>query len=149
MGRSQESFNKKEVRNKKQKKRQEKEKKRLARKEAGSTQGDDLIAYVDENGIITDTPPDPDQKTEINIEDIETSIPSKGNEPEVDPVRKGTVTHFNDSKGYGFIRDSETKESVFVHINNVQDDIAEGNLVSYEVEMGHKGPTAVNVKQIK
>ena len=67
----------------------------------------------------------------------------------IDPIRKGTVTFFNDSKGYGFIRDSETKESVFVHINNVLEDIKEGNLVSFEVEMGQKGPTAVKVKQIK
>ena len=34
-------------------------------------------------------------------------------------ARHETVSFFNDSKGYGFIRDSETKESIFVHINNV------------------------------
>jgi cold shock CspA family protein len=43
----------------------------------------------------------------------------------------------------------ETKESVFVHINNAIDEIKEGNLVTYEVEMGPKGPTAVQVKQSK
>ena len=60
MGRSQESFNKKEVRKKKEKKRQDKEKKRLARKEGEKKNSlDDMIAYVDENGMITDTPPDP------------------------------------------------------------------------------------------
>ena len=60
MGRSQETFHKKEVRNKKEKKRKEKEAKKLARREhekKGSL--DDMIAYVDENGMITDTPPDP------------------------------------------------------------------------------------------
>jgi len=150
MGRSQETFNKKEVRNKKEKKRKEKEKKRLARKEndkSGSL--DDMIAYVDEHGNITDTPPDPSQKEEVNLEDIEVSVPKSDPNEQPDPVRKGTVTFFNDSKGYGFIRDSETKESVFVHINNVLEDIKEGNLVSFEVEMGQKGPTAVKVKQIK
>ncbi|WP_299579562.1 cold shock domain-containing protein [uncultured Sunxiuqinia sp.] len=150
MGRSQESFNKKEVRNKKEKKRKEKEKKRLARKDnekSGSL--DDMIAYVDENGNITDTPPDPSQKAEVNIEDIEVSVPKSDPNEEIDPIRKGTVTFFNESKGYGFIRDSETKESIFVHINNVLEDIKEGNLVSFEVEMGQKGPTAVKVKQIK
>lgn len=150
MGRSQETFNKKEVRNKKEKKRKDKEKKRLARKDnekSGSL--DDMIAYVDEHGNITDTPPDPSQKEEVNVEDIEVSVPKSDPNEEVDPVRKGTVTFFNDSKGYGFIRDSETKESVFVHINNVLEDIKEGNLVSFEVEMGQKGPTAVKVKQIK
>ena len=151
MGRSQETFNKKEVRNKKEKKRKEKEKKRLARKDTDKSGSlDDMIAYVDEHGNITDTPPDPSRKKEeVNLEDIEVSVPKSDPNDQADPVRKGTVTFFNDSKGYGFIRDSETKESVFVHINNVLEDIKEGNLVSFEVEMGQKGPTAVQVKQIK
>jgi len=149
MGRSQESFNKKEVRNKKEKKRKDKEKKKLAKKESGKTSLDDMIAYVDENGMITDTPPDPTKKKkEIKAEDIELGVPSREKE-DIDPNRKGTVTFFNDSKGYGFIKDSETKESIFVHINNVQDEIKEGNLVSFEVEMGQKGPTAVRVKIAK
>jgi cold shock CspA family protein len=149
MGRSQETFNKKEVRNKKEKKRKEKEKKRQARKENNKgTNLDDMIAYVDENGNITETPPDPDKKTEVKAEDIEISVPASDNE-ELDPIRKGTVTFFNDSKGFGFIIDSETKESVFVHVNNVLEPIKEGNLVSFEVEMGPKGPVAVEVKLIR
>ncbi|SHJ91792.1 cold-shock DNA-binding protein family [Tangfeifania diversioriginum] len=149
MGRSQESFNKKEVRNKKEKKRKEKEKKRQARKEESKSNSlDDMIAYVDENGNIVDTPPDPDAKTEINAEDIDVSVPSN-EEVEMDPIRKGTVNFFNDSKGFGFINDSETKESVFVHINNCLEQIQEGNLVSFEVEMGPKGPIAVQVKLIR
>ena len=50
---------------------------------------------------------------------------------------------------YGFIKDLETKESVFVHVNNLMDEIKEGNLVSYEVEMGHKGPAAIKVQLSK
>jgi cold shock CspA family protein len=150
MGRSQETFNKKEVRNKKEKKRKEKEKKRLARKEnEKSGDMDDMIAYVDENGMLTSTPPDPDKKKKVKLEDIEIGVPTRAEEEEMDPVRKGTVSFFNDSKGFGFIRDSETKESIFVHANNLLEEIKEGNLVSFEVEMGHKGPTAVKVKQIK
>ena len=149
MGRSQETFNKKEVRNKKEKKRKEKEKKRQARKEGNKGSSlDDMIAYVDENGNITDTPPDPDQKTEIKAEDIQVSVPS-GPQETMDPIRKGTVSFFNDSKGFGFINDSETKESVFVHVNNVLEPIKEGNLVSFEVEMGPKGPIAVGVKLVR
>ena len=149
MGRSQETFNKKEVRNKKEKKRKEKEKKRLARKDTEKKSSlDDMLAYVDENGVITTTPPDPNKKKNIKAEDIEIGIPTRENEYS-NPVRKGTVTFFNDSKGYGFIRDSETKESVFVHINNTLEEIKEGNLVSFEVAMGQKGPTAVEVKLIK
>ncbi len=150
MGRSQESFNKKEVRNKKEKKRKEKEKKRLARKDNDKSNSlDDMIAYVDENGMIMDTPPDPDKKTEVKLEDIEIGVPKSEDMEKMDPIRKGTVTFFNDSKGYGFIKDSETKESIFVHINNVVNEIKEGNLVSFEVEMGQKGPVAVDVKLVK
>lgn len=150
MGRSQESFNKKEVKNKKDKKRKEKEQKRLDRKDSEKTGNfADMIAYVDENGMITSTPPDPDKKkTVINSEDIETSIPKK-QDIILDPIRKGTVSFFNDSKGYGFIRDIETQESLFVHINNILEPIKEGNLVNFEVENGQKGPAAVRVKLYK
>ena len=105
-----------------------------------------MIAYVDENGMISSTPPDPTKKTDIKLEDIEIGVPNRGSEPELDPIRKGTVTFFNESKGYGFIKDTETKESVFVHVNNVLEEIKEGNLVIFEVEMGPKGPSAVQVK---
>ncbi len=148
MGRSQESFNKKEVRNKKEKKRREKEKKRLAKRDSEKSSLDSMIAYVDENGSITDTPPDPSKKTKIKAEDIRISVP-KGENIKSAPERKGTVSFFNASKGYGFIRDTETKESVFFHVNNVEGDISEGNLVSFEVERGQKGLAAINVKQIK
>lgn len=150
MGRSQESFNKKEVRSKKEKKRKEKEKKRQARKEAeNKTSPDDMIAYVDEHGNITSTPPDPSSKEEINAEDIQIGVPNRESGEDYDPVRKGVVSFFNDSKGYGFIKDSESKDSIFVHINNVVDEIKEGNLVSFEVERGHKGLTAVKVTLVK
>jgi len=150
MGRSQESFNKKEVRNKKEKKRKEKEKKRLERKDTekkGSL--DDMIAYVDENGMITDTPPDPAKKKTFKLEDIEIGVPKEDPSMKKDPTRKGVVAFFNESKGYGFIRDTDTKESIFVHVNNVLEDIKEGNLVTFEIVPGQKGPSAINVKQLK
>ena len=150
MGRSQETFNKKDVKNKKEKKRKEKEKKRLVRKEnekKGSL--DDMIAYVDENGMITSTPPDSSKKKDIKAENIEIGIPKRDSTQSLDPIRKGIVTFFNESKGYGFIKDSETKESVFVHVNNLLEEIKEGNVVSFEVEMGHKGLTAIQVKLFK
>jgi cold shock CspA family protein len=148
MARSQETFNKKEVRNKKEKKRKEKAEKRAAKKDAGVTNTfDEMIAYVDEFGNISNTPPDPTKKKEIvKAEDIELGVPKRESLEDMDPVRKGVVTFFNDSKGYGFINDSETQESVFVHINNVEEEIKENNMVTFEVEMGPKGPTAMKVK---
>ncbi len=149
MGRAQETFNKKDVRNKKEKKRKEKEKKRLARKENEKKSSlDDMISYVDENGMISSTPPDPTKKKNIKLEDIEIGVPNRDSDV-LDPIRKGVVAFFNDSKGFGFIKDTETKESVFVHVNNVLEEIKEGNLVSFEVEMGPKGPTATEVKLFK
>ncbi|MFT4680005.1 MAG: cold shock CspA family protein [Litorivivens sp.] len=151
MGRSQESFNKKEVKNKKDKKRKDKEAKRMARKDTKREgDSDDMMAYVDEFGRISTTPPDPTKKkVEIDIEDIAISTPRQADMPAEDPIRKGVVTFFNDSKGYGFIKDSATQDSVFVHVNNVLEEIKENNMVSFEVEMGLKGPSAVRVKIIR
>ena len=98
--------------------------------------------------MITDTPPDPEKK-KVKLEDIELGVPSRESDKDFDPIRKGTVSFFNESKGYGFIKDLETKDSVFVHANNLIDEIREGNLVEFEVEMGQRGPAAVNVKLSK
>lgn len=151
MGRSQETFNKKEVRNKKEKKRKEKEKKRLARKEEGSKKSslDDMIAYVDENGQITSEPPSEENKTEINVEDIEISTPKMDDSNRFDPIRKGIVNFYNESKGFGFIRDKETQNKIFVHVNNVNDELKEGAVVTFEIENGPRGQTAVNVSVVK
>lgn len=149
MGRSQESFHKKDVRNKKDKKRKDKEKKKLARKEIEKKGGlDDMIAYVDENGMLTSEPPDPTKKKKIKAEDVILGVPTRETEA-YDPIRKGVVSFFNESKGFGFIKDMETSESVFVHVNNVLEEIKENNMVTYEVEQGMKGPTAVRVKLLK
>ena len=108
-----------------------------------------MIAYVDENGMITSTPPDLTKKKDIKLEDIEIGIPTRESDNNDDPIRKGIVTFFNDAKGFGFIKDTETKQDVFVHVNNVLEEIKEGNAVTFEVEMGQKGPTAINVKVSK
>ncbi|MDT8401411.1 MAG: hypothetical protein RQ743_06930 [Bacteroidales bacterium] len=72
MGRSQETFKKKDVRNKKAKKRKEKAEKRLAKKDSDKKSDlKDMIAYVDKNGVISSTPPDPRAKEDIDPEDIE------------------------------------------------------------------------------
>lgn len=147
MAKSQESFNKKEIRNKKEKKRQDKLAKKIAKKDLEKGNLDDMIAYVDEFGRISDTPPDPmAKKTKTNAKDIEVSVPRSENVPKSN-TRTGRVTFFNDSKGYGFIKDSMSGENVFVHINNAIDDIVEGNNVTYEITKGPKGLTATQVKK--
>ena len=122
----------------------------MARKENEKSGNlEDMIAYVDENGMITSTPPDPKKKKNIKLEDIEVSISKRDSNDKPDPIRKGVVTLFNDSKGFGFIRDSETKESVFVHVNNMLEEVKEGNVVSFEILKGPKGLTAMQVKLFK
>ena len=149
MGRSQESYNKKEKEKKRLKKREEKLRKREERK-ANSKSGsglEDMLVYVDENGQLTDTPPDPTKKMDIDPESIQISIP-KTEAAEVDPVHKGVVAFFNDSKGYGFIKESDTQEKYFVHVNGLIDEIQEGDRVSFELERGARGMNAVRVKKV-
>jgi cold shock CspA family protein len=150
MGRSNETFSKKEKEKKKIAKRKEKLAKKEARKEnATSGSLDDMIAYVDENGVITDTPPDPTKKKKvIKASSIEIGVP-KREDIEIDPVHQGIVAFFNDEKGYGFIKDLESQDSYFVHINNTKEPISEGNKVSFELESGPKGPVAVKVSIVK
>ncbi len=150
MGRSQETFSKKEVRNRKEKKRKEKEQKRAKKKSEGKKGSfDDMIAYVDEFGTITATPPDPDRKSVIVAGNIELN-PTR-NKPETVPdfVRKGVVTFFNASKGFGFIRDLGSNERVFVHANNLLEPVQEDNIVTFETGKGPRGMSALKVKLVK
>jgi cold shock CspA family protein len=150
MARAQTSFGKKENEKKRLQKRNDKEEKRKERQaNAVSGQGlDEMMAYVDENGNITSTPPDPTRKRkEIALESIQISVSKQEDREPEDTLRTGTVSFFNDSKGYGFIRDAASQESIFVHANNLGGlSITEGNKVTFEVEPGMKGPTAVRVK---
>ena len=143
------TFSKREKEKKRLKKRQEKQKKKEER-QANSQGGglDDMIAYVDEFGNIVDTPPDPDEKEEVSLEDIEISVPKK-EDLEDDGALKGKVVFFNHEKGFGFIRENKTEEKYFVHINGVADDsINENDTVTFELEEGRKGLNAVKVTKI-
>jgi cold shock CspA family protein len=150
MGRSQETFNKKENEKKRIKKRQDKEQKKEDRK-ANSNKGkgmDDMIAYIDENGVISSTPPDASKKRSIKIDDIQIGVAKQKPLEPHELIRTGTVTFFNDSKGYGFIKDSVNQTSVFIHINQLSEPIKENDKVTFEVEKGPKGPNAVRVKKV-
>jgi cold shock CspA family protein len=146
MGRSQESFNKKEVQKQKDKRRKEKEEKKQARKDSGKSSFDDMIAYVDEFGRLSSTPSDPDKKVTVDIDDIEISVTKADPSLKADPTRKGVVSFFNTSKGFGFISDMENRQNIFVHANNLLEPIKENNIVTYEVVKGAKGPMAVKVQ---
>jgi cold shock CspA family protein len=149
MAKSQETYSKKEKEKKKIAQRKEKEEKKLERK-ANAVKGglDTMMAYVDEYGNITDTPPDPTKKLVFNAEDMQlgaTKIETVAEEPN----RTGTVTFFNDAKGFGFIKDAVNQESLFVHANQLNDQIKENDKVSFNTERGQKGMVAINVSKIK
>ncbi len=127
-------------------KRAEKLKKKEEKKLSGKGNFDDMIAYVDENGMITSTPPEVNlKKEEIKLEEILISTPKKEDEGPI--IRRGRVEYFNDSKGFGFIKDLSGVEKYFFHINNVLTDITENNIVTFDLERGPKGMNAVNVKK--
>ena len=151
MAKSQETFNKKEKEKKRLKKKQDKEQKREERK-AHSDKGksmDDMLAYVDADGNITSTPPDPAKKSEFKTEDIQIGVSRQEAPDPADLIRKGTVTFFNTSKGYGFIKDQDSQESIFVHVNGLEEEVGEGDKVTFETEKGMKGLNAVRVKLAK
>jgi cold shock CspA family protein len=141
------TFEKREKEKKRLQKKQEKQRKKEERKaNAGGGGLDEMMAYVDENGQLTDTPPDPSKRVEIDASEIELGVP-KREKVEVDPVHVGVVDFFDTSKGFGFINEIGTHERYFVHISGMLDEIGEGNKVSFELERGPKGMNAVRVKK--
>ena len=115
------SFGKRENEKKKQARRVEKQNRKEERKSSGkATSFEDMIAYVDENGMITSVPPELRQKEEINQEDILISTPKK---EDVAPV----ILKY------------------FFHVNNVVDDISVNDIVTFDLERGDRGLSAVNV----
>jgi CspA family cold shock protein len=61
---------------------------------------------------------------------------------------KGTVKFFNDTKGFGFIKEEDSENEHFVHISGLIDEIREGDVVEFELKEGKKGMNAVNVRVI-
>lgn len=148
MAKSQQTWNKKEKEKKRQKKKEDKAVKKEERKlnTSSSSNLDSMIAYVDEYGNITDTPPDPKRKKNVIADSIQLGVPKREDMESEDPTKRGTVTFFDASKGYGFIKVKDSQDSYFTHINRHLDEIKEGNTVTFTVEQGQKGPVAVDVK---
>lgn len=141
------SFNKREVEKRKQEKRKEKQQRKEDRKNNPTSSFEDMIAYVDENGVISDTPPE-EKRESIELEDIEISTPKK---TEADEVQEwtGRVEFYDESKGFGFIKDRDTVNKYFFHRSNVEGEIKENNIVSFKLERGPRGMNAVEVKIVK
>ncbi|HET8838082.1 MAG TPA: cold shock domain-containing protein [Flavobacteriaceae bacterium] len=150
MAKSQQTYNKIEKEKKRAKKREEKQKKKEERRN-NPKGGNSEFAYVDQFGNLTDTPPDPNDKIEVNAEDIVIGIPKKEpGEEEDDPFKKikeGKVSFFDHSKGFGFILEEGTQEKYFVHISGTLDKIEENDQVIFELERGPKGMNAVQVRK--
>jgi cold shock CspA family protein len=149
MAKSKESFNKKEKEKKRLKQRQEKREKMEERKaNAGKGKSlDDMMAYIDENGNISSTPPDPKKMKVFSAEEIEIGVPKYVEEP-ADTVHEGVVSYFNEAKGFGFIMDRKLNERLFFHVNQLNERIQENDKVSYEIERGPKGLNAANIRKI-
>jgi len=148
MAKSQNAFIKQENEKKRLKKRKDKQQKKEERKLNSSENGlDDMIAYVDENGNITDTPPDPTKKRKIDVSSIEIGVPRRQAE-DLTAEKTGRVDFFNDAKGFGFIKETGTQEKYFVHVKGLMQEVKEGDMVTFELEKGRNGINAVRVKKI-
>ena len=119
------TFSKKENEKKKQARRLEKQNRKEERKLSGNTNSfEDMIAYVDENGRITSTPPETNhKKEEINHEEIVINV----------------------SKGYGFIKDLSGTEKYFFHVSNALSELVENAIVIFDLERGKRGMNAINI----
>lgn len=142
------NWKKKERENKKQQSKKSKEEKKQFRKD-NRKDGNDLdsmMAYIDENGNLSSKPADPSKIRVMNAEDIEIGVPKQRELSAEELVRKGKVSFFNTAKGFGFIKDDQTGESIFVHASSLTEKISENDKVTFEVEQGPKGHVAVNIK---
>ncbi|MFT3902699.1 MAG: cold shock domain-containing protein [Niabella sp.] len=140
------TWNKREREQKKRNAKKQKEERKLERKE-NSLKGksmDQMMAYVDEYGNLSDTPPDKNAKPAEVI--IPPTVANSNALQQADPFRKGIITFFDSSKGYGFIKDAQTQESIFVHVSASPIELKENLKVVFEVERGPKGLVAANIK---
>lgn len=148
MAKSQNTFNKQDNEKKRLKKRQDKLQKKEERKaNGGDSDFDSMIAYVDEYGNITSTPPDPTKKKKIDASTIEIGV-SRREEVAEPTERTGKIDFFDDSKGFGFIKETNSQDKFFVHVKGLLQEVKEGDTVTFELERGLKGMNAVRVKKI-
>lgn len=61
-------------------------------------------------------------------------------------MKHGKVKFFNESKGFGFILDTDSEKEYFVHASGLVDQIREGDEVTFDLQEGKKGLNATNVR---
>ena len=61
-------------------------------------------------------------------------------------MNNGKVKFYNESKGFGFIKDANSPKEYFVHSSGLRENIRENDEVVFDLEEGKKGLNAVNVK---
>jgi len=149
MAKSKETYNKKEKEKKKQRQKQDKlqrKEERKASKRDGNSL-DNMIAFVDENGNLSDSPPDTKKQVSIDHEQIPLSVTGFRQQQEaVSPI--GTITFFNEEKGFGFITEKNSKNRFFFHINDAREQPQLGDIVQFDVQASPRGPQAVQLVKI-
>jgi len=62
-------------------------------------------------------------------------------------MNNGTVKFFNDLKGFGFIKETNSDQEYFVHVSGLISEIRENDEVTFDLQEGRKGLNAINVKR--
>ncbi|WP_312557370.1 cold shock domain-containing protein [Empedobacter brevis] len=138
------SYSKKENIKKKEKKREEKRLQREERK-TNNNKGkslEEMIAYVDINGNLTDVPP--------HLQNREEDLLSRQENPNevVDPAKlyTGIVNSLNE-KGFGFITEETTNDSIFFHQSQLKQEVKKYDKVTYKKEVSEKGFRAIEINK--
>jgi cold shock CspA family protein len=146
MAKSSDTFNKREKEKKRLQKRKDKEQRKEERK-ASNKDGksfEEMIAYVDENGNFSATPPDITRKKVVRESEIDLTSRNKGGAA-LPYQRTGFVKFFDKDKGFGFIKDGQTHDEYFFYYTSANFPIAQSDQVSFETESGPKGMNAVRI----
>ena len=149
MAKSKETFSKKEKEKKRFKQKQDKkirtEERKANKRDGNSLEG--MMAYLDENGNLTDSPPDPSKKKVFRQEDIPIAV-TRQEDPTAGEFKTGTIAFFNKAKGFGFINEQNSNERVFFHIKDMLDPLEESDKVRFLVERSLRGLSALQVSRI-
>ncbi len=138
------SFQKKEREKKRRKRKEDKKDKKLNKKNSDHKEPE--FMYVDHFGNLTATPPDPANQEEIELEDIQISIPKSDGSGPMSFVKKGVVKFFKAEEQYGFIKDTMTNKEYYINGKNIKGVIKDNDKVSFEITDSPRGKVATNVE---